>query len=187
MTTHLPKRLFGPSSAQPECPLSTQTCHYGLMAALPIADISRMRNAAPVTTFERFRTFLARTAVLWLVAAIALADLGAALGGPELPFYLLAVVVVIFAIIVGSRRALPRLLCSTEQLGFARNRDWLHYTIELKGTPRGYLPLAVLWFVGAVLTGLHFPYVGVVLASGLLLAAWAGDRRKYPVDLAATP
>jgi hypothetical protein len=145
-----------------------------------------MRNAAPMSAFGRFRDFLARTAVMWVIASIALADIGAATAGPELPFYLLAVLVVLFAIIVGSRRALPRLLCSTEQLGFARNRDWLHYTIELVGTPRGYLPLSMLWFVGAVLTGLHFPYVGVVLASGLLLAAWAGDRRKYPMDPSTT-
>ena len=57
--------------------------------------------------------------------------------------------------------------------------------MTLKGTPRGYLPLALLWFVGGVLTGLRLPYFGVVLASGLLFAAWAGDRRKYPVDISA--
>jgi hypothetical protein len=138
-----------------------------------------------MTGFQRFRNFLARTAAVLVVAAIALADLGAAVGGPGWPFYLLTVIVVMSAIIVGSRRALPRLFCSTEQLGFERNRDWLHYTIELKGTPRGYLPLALLWFVGGVLTGLRLPYFGVVLASGLLFAAWAGDRRKYPVDISA--
>lgn len=135
-----------------------------------------------MSAFEGFRNFLTRAAAVLVVASIGLADVGAAIGGPQWLFYLLSVVVVILAIIVASRRALPRLLWSTEQLGFSRNRDWLHYIIELKGTPRTYLPLALLWFVGGVLTGLHFPYFGVVLASGVLLAAWAADRRKYPVD-----
>jgi hypothetical protein len=134
-------------------------------------------------TFKDLRNSLARTAAMTVIAAVAIADVGAAVGGPHWPFYVLALIVLTVAVIVGSRRALPMMLRSTEQLGFSRNRDWLHYYIELKGTPRGYLPLSFLWFIGAVLTGLHFPYLAVVLASGLLLAAWAGDRRQYPVDL----
>ena len=133
--------------------------------------------------FKRLRDFLADKAVLLTVAAIVVADIGAALGGPHWPFYGLSLAVLMTAVLVASRRALPRLFRTTEELGFTRNRDWLHYTMELKGTPSGYIPLSIAWFVGAVLTGLHFPYFAVVLASGLLLAAWSGDRRLYPVDL----
>jgi hypothetical protein len=133
--------------------------------------------------FKAFRDFLADRAVVLTVAAIVAADAGAAVGGPHWLFYASALAVLMIAVLVASRRALPRLFRSTEQLGFTRNRDWLHYTIELKGTPSGYIPLSIVWFVGGVLTGLHLRYFAVVLASGLLLAAWSGDRRVYPVDL----
>jgi hypothetical protein len=143
-----------------------------------MGDAARMSAA-----FRSFRDFLADRAVVLTVAAIVAADVGAAVGGPHWLFYALALVVLMAAVLVASRRALPRLFFTTEQLGFTRNRDWLHYTVELKGTPSGYIPLSILWFIGAVLTGLHPPYLAVVLASALLLAAWSGDRRLYPVDL----
>jgi hypothetical protein len=129
------------------------------------------------------RDFLADWAAVLTIAAIAAADVGAAVGGPHWLFYTLALVVLVSAVIVASRRALPRLFRTTEQLGFTRNRDCLHYAVELKGTPGGYIPLAIAWFIGGVVTGLHFPYFAVVLAAGLLLAAWSGDRRMYPVNL----
>ena len=135
------------------------------------------------STFRGFRDFVADKAVVLTVAAIVAADVGASVGGPLWLFYALALLVLVFAALVGSRRALPRLLRTKEQLGFKRNRDWLHYTIELRGTPSGYLLLSIVWFIGCVLTGLRLPYFAVVLASGLLLAAWSGDRRLYPADL----
>ena len=128
------------------------------------------------------RCFLANKAVALAIAAICAADIGATVGGPHWPFYGLALVVLITAILVGSRRAMPRLMFTKEQLGFSRNRDLLLYQIEMKGRPRGYLLLSGLWFLGFVLAGLRMPYVAVVLASGGLLAAWAGDRRQYPAD-----
>jgi hypothetical protein len=149
-----------------------------------LAGHAAMGDAARMSTaFRTFRDFLADKALVLTVAAIAAADVGAAVGGPHWPFYALALAVLMIALVVASRRALPRLFRTSEQLGFTRNRDWLHYTIELKGTPAGYIPLGIVWFVGGVLTGLHFPYFAVVLASGLLLAAWSGDRRLYPVDV----
>jgi hypothetical protein len=133
------------------------------------------------------RNFVADKAVAIAPAAICVADIGATFGRPHWPFYGLALVVTVFAILVGSRRAIPRLMFTKEQLGFTRNRDLLLYQIEMKGRPRGYLLLSGAWFIGAVLTGLRMPYVMVVLASGGLLAAWAGDRRQYPVDLSKDP
>src|SRR3954471_21142042 len=109
-----------------------------------MGDATRMSAA-----FRSFRDFLTNRAVVLTVAAIAAADVGAAVGGPHWLFYALALAVLIAAVLVASRRALPRLLFSTERLGFRRNRDWLHYTVELKGTPSGYIPLSILWFIGA--------------------------------------
>lgn len=153
-------------------------------AALP--NITWVSDLSGMSAFKAIRTVLARKAAMLAIAAIAAADVGSVVGGPHWPFYILAVIVLASALVVASRRALPRLLFSAEQLGFQRNRDWIHYYVELKGTPRGYIPLSLLWFVGSVLTGMHFPYFAVALASGLLLVAWAADRRKYPADLCAT-
>ncbi len=142
-----------------------------------------MSDASLMSGFGDLRNFFADKAVALAIAAICAADAGAALRGPHWLFYVLALVVLMLAIVVGSRRAMPRLMLTKEQLGFSRNRDLLLYQIEMKGRPRGYLLLSGLWFLGVALTGLKMPYVAVVVASGGLLAAWAGDRRQYPIDL----
>jgi hypothetical protein len=140
-----------------------------------------------MSALRDFRNRIARAAPLIALAAIVVADLGAAAGRPHWAFYVVAFFVLLLAILVASRRAMPRYFCSTEQdLGFARNRDWLFYLFTNRGYPRKYWLLQPLWVAGFLLTGIKLPYVLLVIAAGLLLAAWASDQRKYPADLAAT-
>jgi hypothetical protein len=145
-----------------------------------------MLDVSHMSGLDALRRLLARTAPMLAIVAIAAADAGARIGGTQWLFYCMALAVLLSAILVASRRALPRLLWTTEQLGFTRNRDWITYEVDFRGRPKGYIALVIVWFISLVMTGGGAPYLCTVAASGLLLAAWAGDRRKYRVDLPRT-
>ena len=115
-----------------------------------------------------------------LLAAVA----GAWWNAPHWPFYILTVAMVILATVVWARRGLSRQLKSIEELGFARNRDWLRFEMFAKGAPHGYYALAIVSFFGVVLTDLRFPYAAVAIAGMMLTVAWGSDRTRYPSEQA---
>ena len=94
----------------------------------------------------------------------------------------LAVVVGSLAVLLLAARGARHGLRSREELGSARNRNWLAWELAGKGTPPGSYLLAFFGFLTIMLTGVDTPYAMPAWAAFVLGIVWGIANRQYPAD-----
>ena len=119
------------------------------------------------------------------VPAIVLATLAAAVAGawagagPWLCYPPAGLLIGLALLLVA--KAIPREFKTREELGFARNRDFLWFELAERGWPRGSRRLTAISFFVFVFTA-RFPSGALALGALVLVGAWTFERTRYPAD-----
>ena len=127
---------------------------------------------------------LSKWAPVTVIAALAVALIGAWTNGPASLFNALAILVGALALVLLMTRGM-RHMRPKESLGFTRNQSVLAYELAGKGMPRGSYFLGFAGFLTIIVCGFQSPYGTLAFAGYALLVAWIRANARYPADRSA--